>query len=233
MEGDLNHVMQLNYFDRDLAHSLICGDTTPLDNHQEFPGEFQPGEYLHAASMLGHYEIVAQLINRGADPYMESRYGTPLEIACRNGHLSVVRQLHTSGVDVHQKGKEIWDSGIYAACQKGHLDIVQYILSSNPEVLTQKTEGFPDGCILFYAACKNGHVGVAKLLIEKGIDIDALVFNRDGSLAIPLDAACISENYELVNYLLSQNIELPRTTIDQYPHMFKPAFERYVFDIIL
>ena len=227
-QGDLNHVLQLAYYETDLIQSLIHGEVPLMLDKSEFKGDYQPGEYIHAACTLGHYELVAQLINLGADPYMESRYGTPLKIACRNNHLSVVRQLHTSGVDVHPSGKEIWDSGIYAACEEGNLDIVQYILSSSPEILTHKTEGFPDGCILFYAACRKGHVSVAKLLVEKGVDINALVFNRDGSLSIPLDAACISGNYELIEYLLLQNIELPRTTIDQYPHMFQHAFQRYV-----
>ena len=226
IEGDLNHVLQLAYYHTDLIQVLIRGDMPCLSEDKEFPGNFQPGEYIHAASMLGHYELVAQLINLGADPTMESRYGTPLEIACKNNHLNVVRQLHTGGIDVHPDGKEIWDSGLYAVCQNGNLDIVQYILSSKPEILSHKTEGFTDGCILLYAACQFGHVGIAKLLVEKGVDINALVFNRDGSLSIPLDAACASGNYQLIDYLLLQHIELPRTTIDQYPHMFQPAFQR-------
>jgi len=225
IEGDLNHVLQLAYYHTELTQSLIHGDVPFPSKDKEFTGDFQPGEYIHAACMLGHYELVAQLINLGADPCVQSRFGTPLEIACKNNHLSIVRQLHTSGVDVHPKDKEIWDSGIYAACKNGGLDIIQYIISANPDILTHKTEGFPDGCILLYAACEMGQLGVVKFLVEKGIDINALVFKRDGSLSIPLDAACMSGNYELINYLLLKNIELPRTTIDQYPHMFRPAFE--------
>lgn len=226
MDGDLNHVLQMAYYHTDNIQKLLLGDVSYSSREKQFPGEFQPGEYIHAASMLGHYELVAQLINLGADPDMESRYGSPFKIACENGHLNVVRQLHTSGVDVCPESKEIWDSGIYVACQKGRLEIVRYILSSKPEIATHKTEGVPDGCILLYAACENGHIGIVKLMVEKGVDINALVFNRDGSLSIPLDAACMSGSYELVDYLLLQNIELPRTTIDQYPHMFQPTFER-------
>lgn len=227
MEGDLNHLLQLAYYHTDLIQKLLLGEVEYLPDGQKFTGEFQPGEYLHAACMLGHFEVVAQLINLGADPDMKSRYGTPMKVACSNNHLDVVRQLHTSGVDVFSDGQEIWDQGIYAACQQGHLEIVQYILSSKPELMAHKTESVADGCILFYVTCENGHVDVARLLVEKGVDINSHVFNRDGSLPIALDAACASGSYALIDYLLTQHIELPRTTIELFPHMFKPAFQRY------
>lgn len=196
-----------------------------MDN--EFPGAFQPGEYMQAVSMLGHCDLVAQLINLGADPSADSRFGTPLDIACKNGKLDVIRLLHTSGVDLHPNDKEIWDSAIYIACKNGHDEIVRYILSSKPELLSRKTEGFADGCILFYEACKHGWLSIVKLLTEKGVDINTLVYIRDGSLSLPLDAACTSGSYELIDYLMLQHIEIPRTIIENYPHMFASAFQRY------
>ena len=219
--------MQLAYYNTDLIQSLLTGEVGCATESETFPGDFLPGKYIHAACILGHHELVAQLINLGADPTQVTRLGTPLDVACRNGKLEIVRLLHTSGADIQPEGKEIWDTGVFGACQNGYLDIVQYIISSKPELLSQKTEGFPNGCILFYAACEKGKVDVAKYLAGKGVDINALVFKRDGSLSIPLDAACASGSYELIDYFLLQHAELPKTTIEQYPFMFKPTFQRY------
>ena len=231
IEGDLNHVLQLAYYHTDIIQSLIQGDMPCMSADNEFPGAFQPGEYVHAVCMLGHCDLVAQLINLGADPSADSRFGTPLDIACKNGKLDVIRLLHTSGVDLHPDDKEIWDSAIYTACRNGHDDIVQYILSSKPELLSHRTEGFADGCILFYEACEHGWLSIVKLLTEKGVDINNLVYIRDGSLSLPLDAACTSGSYELIDYLMLQHIEIPRTIVEKHPHMFAPAFQRYI-DII-
>ncbi len=195
-------------------------------NENGFPGEYQPGEYIHAAALAGHCEIVAQLINLGAEPNTASRFGTPLEIACKHGGLDIIRLLHTHGVDLHPDDTDIWNSPIYIACEQNHNEIVQYILSVKSELLTHKTEEFIDGCILFCLACANQNLTTVKLLAEKGVDINAIVRLKDGAVTTALDEACKSECEDVIQYLLQQHVEISGATIQQYAHTLAPCFRR-------
>ena len=228
LDGDLNQVLQLAYYQTDQVQSLIHGEM-PCITSKEFPGDVQPGEYIHAATAMGNVEIVAQLINLGVDPNMQSRFGTPFEIACKNGKLDIVRLLHTHGLDLHSGEKEIWESGIYVACEKGHFDVVQFIVSVQPELLTHESEGFADGCILFCVACANGNMRSVRLLAEKGIDINGLTCLKDGTLKTPLTAACDNGCDEVIEYLILQHVEIPRLIVEQHAKALAPAFQRYVY----
>eukprot|EP00794_Sanderia_malayensis_P013704 gene13704-15131_t len=225
-DGDLKRLLELAYYQSELVQSLI-NDDIPCLYDDRFPGQYQPGEYIHAAAMTGHHEIVAQLINLGAEPNSTStRYGTPLEIACRNGALDIIRLLHLHGIDLHPDTFDIWNSPIYIACESNHTDIIQYILSVKSDILTHKTEGFIDGCILLSLACRNQNIQAAKLLIEKGVDINAIVRLKDGAMTIPLEESCRNESAEVIQYLLQQHVEVSGATIEKYPTILATYFNK-------
>ncbi len=208
-------MLELAYYQSDLVQSLIKGEI-PCVTEAGFPGQYQPGEYLHAATTAGNAEIVAQLINLGADPNSGTEYGTPLQIACRNGALDIIRLLHTHGVELHPDEEDIWNSPIYIACEQKHDEVVQYILSVKPDILTHKSEEFADGCILFCLACAKENLKTVKLLAEKGVDINALVRLKDGELSTALDEACKNEHENVIQYLLQQHAEVSAATVEQY-----------------
>lgn len=57
---------------------------------------------LTYAASLGHYEIVTQLLDSGADPNIHASYDmvhTPLSIAAAGGHFDTVRLLIAHGAD--------------------------------------------------------------------------------------------------------------------------------------
>ena len=105
---------------------------------------------IHVASSEGHVEVVRYLLERGvpvdfatpapqghctetggwvrAAPKTECDE-TPLQLACRNGHLELVRLLHAHGADL---GVNIWYRAVTPfslAFRGGHTDVVSYLRS--------------------------------------------------------------------------------------------------------
>ena len=228
LEEELNRLLQLAYYQTDAVQALIKGDLSSLSDAAEFKGDFKPGQYLHLACSKGSHDIAGQLINLGADVNMSSKYGSPFQVACRNGKLKVIKLLGTHGVEIHPTNIDIRESGIYAACQCGQREVVEYLLELKADILAGKTEGFSDGSILLHTACESGHFNIVQLLVEKGVDINSLIPTEKGCLSSPLRAACENNHYSVVEYLLEQHAEVTRDVVEQFPNIFVEPLERYV-----
>ncbi|KAI9359683.1 ankyrin repeat-containing domain protein, partial [Zopfochytrium polystomum] len=86
------------------------------------------------------------------------------------------------------------------AAQRGLLDRVATLLESGVEVTSRDKENCT---ALHWAAIKN-HLAVARLLVEKGAEIDA----AGGELtATPLHWAARSGNVQIVTYLISRGAD--------------------------
>ncbi|KAJ4286949.1 hypothetical protein N0V90_012829 [Kalmusia sp. IMI 367209] len=69
------------------------------DGHNRFPRKFGP---LHVAAFWGLDETSSSLCDEGIDMNTRDSYGmTPLHLAARHGHLTVVRDLLERGADVN------------------------------------------------------------------------------------------------------------------------------------
>ena len=122
---------------------------------------------------------------------------TPIHIAAKNGHLSIVQYLiEKQNVNKDIKGN-YEKTPFHYACEKGHLPIVEYLISKGANIEAKDEHG--DYVIHF--ACKGGHLSIVQYLIEKqnvDKDIKGLC---DGT---PLHYASEWGETEIVKYLVSK-----------------------------
>ncbi len=88
---------------------------------------------------------------------------SPLILACRQGELSIVRELIASGADLDQKDGDA-NTALWAACYGDHLDIMSILLDSGANVDHQNDDGVS---VLIYAASAGKTEAVA-LLVDRG-----------------------------------------------------------------
>jgi ankyrin repeat protein len=119
---------------------------------------------LHWAALWGHGEIVALLLEQGAQANGRDASGeTPIMLACKEGHLAVVEMLlrHVGGQALQQtddKGR----TALHWASLCGHGEVVAFLLGQGAEIMSRDTLGRNP---LMYG-CSKGHLGVVRMLLE-------------------------------------------------------------------
>jgi ankyrin repeat protein len=117
------------------------------------------GTALGTVCRIGRTEIVRLLLQNGADPNAAGGISsTPLSVAARGGHLTIVEILI-------EKGANIDTNTLWCASYYGHSDIVRLLLekgvNANPA----------DGDALYRSALETasygGHLETVRLLLEK------------------------------------------------------------------
>jgi uncharacterized protein len=122
---------------------------------------------IRAAIQQGDESEVLKLI--GSDEKlvaMMTPFGTWLHVAVSFGKLGIVKRLVEVGCNVNARGGTFNGNALNIAASYGHLDIVNYLLSVGAEIDVSEPERNP-----LFGAIYGGHVCVAKLLVERGMDI--------------------------------------------------------------
>lgn len=135
--------------------------------------------------LLTDYDNTDLSIN---DKYGE---GTPLHIACKYGHIEIVKLLlEKEIIDVNK------NAPLCIACKNGHIQIVELLLLDDRVDINQNEV---NGNSPLYIACENGNFEIViKLLEFNNIDINKI--NKEG--ATPLHSACKNGHKSIVNKLL-------------------------------
>ena len=149
---------------------------------------------LTVACSNGHTDCTMLLIERGANLNVISDMGTPLTCAVANHQIECAKLLLEKGADVNQP-KLMNETPLMVASKEGHVDEVKLLLKYNANV-TAETNGFT----ALYLACCNDHIEVAKVLIEKGADVNQIA---DKALEILLEV--IERKYSDIACLLIRN----------------------------
>jgi ankyrin repeat protein len=146
---------------------------------------------LMEAAEEGQADIVESLLSRPGiivDP-------KALSVACRNGHLGVVKLLVAAGATLECQAGDEWGPRGLAVCG-GHLQVVKYLVEWGAD--EQRRENH-DMTLIMLAAGK-GHAEIAKYLLGRPrVNVDAKT--NTGQRAI--NCACHFGNLEVVKLLMA------------------------------
>ena len=134
---------------------------------------------LNIGAMKGDLEAVKRLIDAKASIDSDHYYGTPLKLACANGHIKIAELLIEKGADVNAEGNE-GGTPLYIVADAGHKEIAKLLIANGADVNAEDEFGETP----LHRAAREGHKEIAELLIAKGANVNA---NRRGGT--PLDLA--------------------------------------------
>jgi ankyrin repeat protein len=128
--------------------------------------EVQP---LAIACDRGHKEIVALLLDRGADVnYFNPKWGwRPIHEAAAGGHVEIVRMLLDHKADVNVKIKEGL-TPLFMAAARGRRPVVELLLTRGADPAAAGADGLT---LLHIAAA--GDLELANLVLAKGVSVNA------------------------------------------------------------
>ena len=156
---------------------------------------------LHMAAATGNVNIVASLIEAGADISIsvDSSGCTALHDACNNGSAEVARILIEHGADLDAKN-EYDNTPLHRCCSNGHTEAAMLLIDRGAKVDAQGVNArYP----LHYAAA-NGHVEIMKCLLDKGADLNVF----DSRNFAPLHRACNDGHEAAAEFLIDQGVDL-------------------------
>ena len=106
-----------------------------------------------------------------------------------------------------------WDSRVLSAAGAGDVDALLQLLDDGAAI--DQTRG--DGVTPLWIACRNGRVDAARLLLERGADVDQ-ARRKDGWT--PLMVVCQTGQVEAVRLLLENGAEVDRAAEDGRTPLF-------------
>ncbi|XP_059498945.1 ankyrin repeat and death domain-containing protein 1A-like isoform X4 [Stegostoma tigrinum] len=135
----------------------------------------------HCAAHQGHLAIIRYTIEELQEVPLDKpdQTGkTPLLLAAENGQLDVVTHLLARGCD-HQFQDKEGNSSIHLAAGQGHVHVLENLI----EGIFSESKNKQNLNALHYAV-KQGHKDVCHLLVEEGIDMNAVGQNACLHLAV-------------------------------------------------
>jgi ankyrin repeat protein len=157
----------VGYFDVDDKHLQAMDDYTFL-----------------AAVEENDQALVRSMLKRDATMMMTSARSdlmeTPLQIAAREGNLSMVKLLVAYGADVQDEGGEEYVTALHEAAARGHTEVATFLLRKGAKPCTADLRNETP----LLQAARGGHVEVVKLLLphmsRQALDVQ----DRKGATAL-------------------------------------------------
>lgn len=123
-------------------------------------------------------------------------YGTPLNIACENGHLEIVKRLVEAGADLEIKNN-VKETPLLTALQAGHEEIAYYLLEKGADLFAtalQKRSAL-------HCACSMCTIKMITHLLDRGSDINESTSDGDNVLVF-----AIPNGIDIVRFLLGKGV---------------------------
>ena len=147
----------------------------------------------------GDIDFVKTLLESGIDVNGIGSEGyTPLMIATNNEEHKIIEYLLNQGADVNKAFKG-W-TALLEAADEGAIESMKHLLKAGAEVDYYWNQGSPTAISM---AASEGKLECLKLLLEYGADKNGI-----GNSIPPLHIAAEENQEEIVDYLISQNINI-------------------------
>ena len=147
---------------------------------------------LWTASTLGYFDIVRELVGRGADiSHTTDSRSSPLRGAAFDGHLSVVQYLVEKGADI-DKPNQVGQSPLTIAAAMQKIETVKYLLEKGANIHHKGHNGDTP----LHVAVESGSEKITKLLVEAG----AKNTPNDVGYTPAIMASCYGHQ-DIMNYL--------------------------------
>ncbi|CAG2227454.1 unnamed protein product [Mytilus edulis] len=151
---------------------------------------------LFVSAYKGYQDFVEYLVDTFPEQIVQrdEHNRSPLYIACKQGHVGVVKYMLVFDKDVHQLQNRNC-TPFYIACQMGHLDIAKllYQQDSTNQRITP-----------LMAAAYNGHTDVVTFLLDTNVAFDS----ADHIESTALHYACLNNHADIVRLLVSHGAEV-------------------------
>ena len=118
---------------------------------------------LCQAAELGYLALVSMFIEAGADVNASHLGTTPLQLASRNGHDSIVLKLLCHEADPNSRSAKDPAKAIQLAASKGYTAVIKHLLHSDADVYVTDD----NNRTTLHLASRIGHQEIVKLLLEK------------------------------------------------------------------
>lgn len=159
---------------------------------------------LHEVCRQGYSTMVADLLSHGADPTLQSPVGTALHMAVGAGQYKCAKQLLTFGMNPNVVAGPEQVTPLIMATETNRPNMIKLLTDHKADVNKPlATNGY---CALHKASSYN-HADAARVLIDKGADI-----NKLSSLGYaPLHMAASAGSEEVADILLESkcSVDIP------------------------
>lgn len=167
------------------AAQLLLGRGAAVDaiNHTRDPvsaGSCEDFTALSKASEMGRTELVALLLDHGADATGRGDGGWPLLLAMSRGHVEVMQMLLDHGADVNAKGQR----GATLLHLTGKPELVKLLLARGANA----SVGDDEGVTPLQVAAVMAWLEAAQMLLDAGADVNA----KDSQGWTPLHYAALA-----------------------------------------
>lgn len=157
---------------------------------------------LMSACIKGYADVAEVLLEHDAEVnYSNSAGKNSLMLACYHGNVNCIEMLVSHGADWQRKDKS-GSSAFHWAIDGGHVHVIERILNQTNDV--DEEDSRSGWSPLMRLATVNGSVTIAKMLIDRGANVNF----KDKSGKLILMAACLNGNKAMVQLLVDSGADL-------------------------
>ncbi|PUU79222.1 ankyrin repeat-containing domain protein, partial [Tuber borchii] len=174
-------------------HEFSSSVPHPHDHYRPYTYDTPPA-FVCYFGLEALVPLVARSATTGSQDSAEPEQGfSPLKMSALGGHLRVVKKLLE--LPQHASDSQDGKAALSVAVDRGHTHIVECLLQHFPSLDSLSPE--------LESASVGGHTEIAKLLLERGTDI-----NQGIEYSCPLDAAAYYGHLDMVKLLIERDADI-------------------------
>ncbi|OMO57713.1 hypothetical protein COLO4_35169 [Corchorus olitorius] len=175
-----------------------------------------PETPLHIVSMLGHMDLVEEILARKPEltKQLNIQKSSPLHLATAKGYLDIVKRLVEINPDMCLVCDQDGRSPLYIAAAKGHTIILKELFQARPRAAWFLMDG---GETILHACTRSNHFQAMKFLVEEKVADHEFVNSKNCDGNTVLHLAVADKQIEAVNFLIANTtIEVNSLNLDGF-----------------